>query len=102
MHRVFPRFAKRRTAREKSFTLIDVLCCKRRSASDRMRGISVSMEELDRVLRAFHKGVVHVFAYEHRTHWDRAVREAFRGSDDVGDDTEVVSAERCSQSTEAR
>ena len=66
-----------------------------------MAGIGVAVEELDRVLRPVHEGVVDVLAHDHAAHRHRAGGHALGEGDHVGHDAVALGGERRAEAPEA-
>ena len=63
--RVRPLRLQRLRALEQTFVAIDVERRQRRRAGERMAGVGVAVEELDRMFRPLHEGVIDVLARDH-------------------------------------
>ena len=101
VHGVRPVTADLLRAREQAVTAVDLLGRDARCAGHRMRRVRVAVEELDRVLRSLHEGVVDGLRRGHGAHRHGAVGQALGHRDHVRHDTEVLRRERCAEPSEA-
>ncbi len=70
-------------------------------AGERMRRISIAVEQLDDVFGPAHEGVVDALAHQHAAHRHRARRDALGKRDHVGDDAIALGGEGIAEAAEA-
>ncbi len=99
--RVAPLRLERMGALEQLLVAIDVERGEAGGAGERMAGIGVAVEQLDRVLRPLHERVVDVLAHDDAAHRHRAGSDALGEGDHVGDDAVALGGEGEAEAAEA-
>ena len=100
MHRLLPIGRKLGGAGEQPLLLVDFERGDGGGASSGVARIGVAVEEIDRLLRAAHEGVVDLALDEHGAHRNGAVGDALGRGDDVRRDAEIIGAERRAEAAE--
>ena len=97
---VIPLGFDRLGALEQALVTIEVDRGQGRGAGERMARIGIAVEELDRLLRPVHEGVVDVLAHHHPAHRHRAGRHPLGEGDHVGLDAIALGGERRAEAAE--
>ena len=99
--RVAPFRLQRLGALEQFLVAIEIERRQPRRAGERMAGIGVAVEQLDRVLGAVHERIVDRLPHDHAAHRHRARGDALGERDHVGDDAVALGGEGEAEPPEA-
>lgn len=66
-----------------------------------MGRVGVTVQQLDRLLRARHERIEHAVADQHGAHWDGTVCQPLGAGDEVRQHAEILGCERRAEAAEA-